>query len=92
MVDAVRKIEETFTGQGTSDSAIVHRDFNVSISGINGDTIEVQRSFDDGSTWKTVEVFTVDEEKRGYETEAGVKYRLECTVWSAGTVICRISQ
>ena len=35
---------------------------DVSVSGINGHTVLLQRSFDGGSNWKTVETFTADDE------------------------------
>jgi hypothetical protein len=67
--------------------------FNVSISGISGDTIHVQRSKDGGTTTKDVKAYTSDQEESGEEIERGWKYRIGCKTggYDAGTVLCALS-
>lgn len=76
-----------------SDSIAVYGKFNVSISGISGDTVHVQRSIDDGTLWKDVKAYTADEEESGEEVEMGWIYRIGIKTggYSAGTVLARIS-
>lgn len=81
----------SFTSTGQSDEVRVSGWFNLSISGTWSATVVVERSFDEGSTWVSVESFTSNAEKRGYETE-DVLYRLNCTAYTSGTVSYRISR
>lgn len=82
----------TFSGTGTSATIVVGGLFNFSISGIGTATVVVERSFDNGSTWKIVETFTSDAERRGEEPEIlGLPYRVRCTSFSSGTILYRLS-
>ena len=67
-------------------------DFNISCTGLTaGDaSVAVQRSFDGGSTWYTIESFTADIQKRAFEPEPGVQWRFNCT-WTSGAIVCRFS-
>lgn len=66
---------------------------NLSISGISGDTVTLQRSFDGGTTIFDVTTFAADAE-RVFDEPEGAKYRLGIKTgdYSAGTVICRLGQ
>ena len=76
-----------------SDAMAVHGKFNVSISGISGDTVHVQRSIDGGTLWKDVKSYTADKEESGEEVEHGWIYRIGVKTggYSAGTILARIS-
>lgn len=82
----------SFTGTGVSDSVVIHGCFNLSLSGFGSGTVVVQRSFDNGSTWVSVESFTADAERIGHEPENRVLYRLNCSAYTSGTINYRISR
>lgn len=89
------KVTKTITAQNKfSDAVSLYGPFNFSVSGISGDTVVVQRSYDRGTTWKTIKTYTVDQEDTGDEPERGVLYRfgVETGSYSAGTIIGRLSQ
>ena len=81
----------SFTATGESDTIHVHGYFNVSIQGIVGSTIYVERSFDKGVTWQIVETATEDFSRIGLEPESHTLYRFRCGVYGSGTVTCRMS-
>ena len=90
----IGKVDATLIAQNTfTDEIEVHGPYNVSISGISGDTVTLQRSFDQGTLWKDVESYTSDAEDSGEETERGALYRLGVKTdnFSAGTILARIS-
>lgn len=87
-------ITETFTGTGAGSESIqvtYDGNFTISVSGIGTATIALQRSLDSGTSWKTVESYTADTEKNGYEPDPSALYRFNCTAWTSGTVVCLIS-
>ena len=91
---AIGSVSKTISAQNTySDEISVRGPFNVSISGISGDTVHLQRSFDSGTLWKDVQAYTADKEDAGEELEAGVIYRIGVKTgnYSAGTILARIS-
>lgn len=61
----------------------------VSISGISGDTVVLQRTFDGGTTYKDVQSYTADDEDT-YVPDAPCEIRLGIKTggYSAGTVVC----
>lgn len=91
-------ISGTFTATGTSDENFAQDgDFNLSLSGTFLATVELQRSFDEKSTWVTVDIFTTITEKTGSSSTRNrlnvpVAYRLECTTHTSGTVIFVVNQ
>ena len=90
----IGEIEQDFTSTGVSESIRLSDKFNFSLdfSTLSGEgTVELQRSFDDGSTWKTVESNTADVEKVGDAAE-NILWRTECTVYTSGTITSRVSQ
>jgi hypothetical protein len=87
------KVTKTITAQNTfSDAIRIFGPFNFTFSGINGDTVVLQRSYD-GITWYTVKSYTADDTDTGSEPERGVQYRFGVATgaYSAGTIIGRIS-
>jgi hypothetical protein len=92
-------VTKTLAATGVTDEFIakagaargVRQYFNVSIAGITTATVQVQRSFDDGTTWKVVSSHTADAELQLFEAEPNVQYRLEVTAWTSGTLLLRIS-
>ncbi len=87
-------VSKTITAQNTfSDPLVVRKKFNFSVSGISGDTVWIQRSFDSGLTWKDVKSYAADQEDTGEETETGILYRFGVKTggYSAGTIIGRLS-
>lgn len=73
--------------------------FNASAWGIFVGTVQLQRSFDQGSTWLPltasgvgISTWTAPFSEKITEVESGVLYRLACTAWTSGTLNYRISQ
>lgn len=89
---AISLLSGDFTGTGQSQSVSIYGCFNLSLSGFGSGTVAVERSFDDGATWMTVESFTSDAERIGKEPENKIVYRLSCTSYSSGTLSYRISR
>ena len=73
--------------------------FNVAITGTFSATVQLERSFDGGVNWAplsgstigTTVTFTTPTTFVGNETERGVLYQVNCTVWASGTANVRIS-
>lgn len=81
----------SFEATGASN-AISGLNLNISLSGFGVGTVQLQRSFDDGSTWFAVKSYTADAQERCDEPETNVYYRLECTAYTSGTISYRLSQ
>lgn len=77
-----------------SDGLYVVGDFNLSISGTFVGTITVQRSFDQGSTWRDVDTFTAPIETAGSDPEPVVVYRagIKTGEYTSGTASIRIGR
>lgn len=70
------------------------RPFNVSVSGTWSATVLLQRSFDNGSTWKTVASYTSNQELLVDTVEEDVQWRAGVATggFTSGTVVIRLSQ
>lgn len=97
----------TFTETGQSASFIptiaarsTTNAFNVSASGTFVATVQLERSFDNGTSWfvcssdasGTAASWTAPFSVIAEEPTPGVLYRLNCTAYTSGTVTYRISQ
>ncbi len=92
MTEAQRvPVAGSFTATGASSHFVTRRGFNLSLSGFGTATVELQRSFDQGATWLTVKSYTAAVERVVDDPEHGVYYRLECTSYSSGTILYRMS-
>ena len=94
-------VEGTFTGTGVSEGVPIQGHANVLIGGSFVATIQVQKSFDGGDNW-----FIVSRDSAGalaeytspgfngtiIEPESQILYRLECTAFTSGSVVFRISR
>lgn len=89
------KVTATLVAENTFSDAIAMRagGFSFSISGINGDTVYLQRSIDGGTTWIDVAYYTADGWYPGNEPQHGTTWRfgIKTGGYSAGTVIGVIS-
>jgi hypothetical protein len=85
-------VDGSFRATGQSAPVLLHGCFNLSLSGPFVAQLELQRSFDGGITWRTVEVLTASGERIGDEPERRIAYRLACTSHTSGTVNYRLSQ
>lgn len=88
------KVTKSAGDQNTfTDKIRLNKTFNVSISGTWAGTVTLQRSFDGGTTYTDVEVFTANAEKNGEEVEGGVDYRLGIKTgeYTSGTAELRLS-
>ena len=94
-------VEGTFTGTAEGAAVAIQGHANVLIGGSFVATVQVQKSFDGGATW-----FIVSRDSAGalaeytspgfngtiIEPESQILYRVECTAFTSGTVIWRISR
>jgi len=88
-------VEKEVTAQNTfSDGLYTEGAFNLSISGTFSATVTVQRSFDQGSTWRDVDTFTAPIETYGTDPEPVVVYRagVKTGDFTSGTVNIRIGR
>ena len=88
------KLEKEFTGIGATDKTVsLIGPFNLSVDMYSGSgTIQLQRSFDNGTTWKTTDKYTASVEDVGESVENSVRWRLNCSAYTSGTITARISQ
>lgn len=91
----------SFTAVSTGTAVPIARrgDFNISLSGTFSATVQLERSFDGGTTWLPVTYidgtaisWTAPISTSFSEPELGVQYRFNCTAYTSGTVSWRISQ
>lgn len=86
-------LEVSFTGTGTSDPVALSGDFNLSLdftTGGGSGTVDLQRSFDDGSTWETTDSISANDERNGLAV-SNLLWRFNCT-HTSGTIACRLEQ
>lgn len=97
----VTAVSGTFvaTGQSATFIPIAGRAFNISLWGTFVATVQLERSFDGGTTWLPLTaagtqlyVWTAPASELAQDDEYGVRYRLNCTAYTSGTVNYRISQ
>jgi hypothetical protein len=90
---------QSFMPTGLNDFGERDHAFNVSIWGTFVGTVQLERSFDNGTTWlaltqngSQVYKWTAQASEIADETEAGVLYRLNCTAFTSGPINYRLSQ
>ena len=82
-------VEGTITSTTPTATIQIDTKLNLSLRNFGVASINLERSFDDGSTWGSVETFTANAEKIGDELEPAL-YRLNPTSYSSGTIAFRI--
>ena len=92
MARPIALVDGEFVGTGSSAPVVLKGKFNVSLAGFGSATVELQRSFDDGATWRNRKTFSADAEEVLEEPERDVQYRLSCTSFAVGPVAYRLSQ
>lgn len=93
-------VEGSFTGTGQSNSVDLFGPFNLSFWGAFIATAQLERSFDNGVVWiacardatGTIASYSTAISLVGDEYETKIKYRLNCTAYTSGTMNYRISQ
>lgn len=88
-------VEKDVSAENTfSDGIYTQGGFNLSLSGTFVATVTVQRSFDQGSTWRDVDTFTAPIETYGTDPEPVVVYRagVKTGDYTSGTVSIRIGR
>ncbi len=84
-------LEGSFTGTGQSGSLYLYGDFDLSLSGWGSATVLLQKSYDAGTNWKTIETYTADAQPSGVQkNKDGALFRLNCTVHGSGTIVYRL--
>ena len=89
------KATATITAQNSFTAWVQLRgNGDISVSGISGSTVTVQRSFDGGTTAKDIEAFTTDFERTVDASEQGAVYRVGVKTGEYGTdtILAEISQ
>lgn len=89
-------VEESFTATGSTDPLTVNGDdVNVSVdftSGSGVGTVALFRSFDKGSTWKPAPLSEyTDDGEQVADSSGVVTYKLQCTAYTSGTIVARLS-
>jgi len=79
-----------FTGTGSSSMLHVNGTITISVdfsTGPGSGAVKLQRSFDDGETWKDVETWT-DTNFEGIVEEVAsyIQYRFNCPTYTSGTI------
>lgn len=94
------KLTGSFTGTGQSAVIALYDRFNFTLRGTFVATVQLERSFDDGTTWDicsrdtigTAAAYTAPVSLVAREPEKKVKFRLNCTAFTSGQVDYRLSQ
>ena len=89
---AIALVAGSFTGTGASEALELRGDYNLSLSGFGTASVALQRSFDGGVGWNTVDSFAGDAEMAGFEAEGGMLYRMNCTTYTDGAIAYRLSR
>lgn len=90
---SLAKETHEFTGTGRSDPIGLHGKFNLSLKGFGSASVNLERSFDGGSTWWVVgSAYTANFSGVLEEPELDVLYSLNCSSHSSGTIEGRLSQ
>jgi len=84
-------IEGNITGTGATSNTQLAGKFNLSLTGFGTATVDLERSIDGGKTWGAVESFTADAQRTG-ESAGSAHYRLNCTAYTSGTIVYRLSR
>lgn len=79
----------TATGSSISPKELTG-EYSISVSGISGSVVALQRSFDGGATWLTVATYAENTEEIIECRGVGILYRFECQTYGSGTVLARI--
>lgn len=83
---------------GATTSVFVSGNFNASLTGTFVATLQLERSFDGGTTWQPLTAggstitFTAVMSESFFEPEADALYRWKCTAYTSGTIVCRIGK
>ena len=91
---SIALLEVDFTSATASDPIALAGLFTISLDYATGTgigTVKMQRSFDNGVTWKPTDTFTTDEETNA-EAASDLLWRLECTAYTSGTIACILEQ
>jgi hypothetical protein len=89
---AIALLAGSFSATGASPAIELRGAYNLSLSGFGTATVALQRSFDGGASWRTLDSFAGDAELVGDEPESGMLYRLDCVAWTAGAIAYRLSR
>tara|TARA_R110000787_G_scaffold78897_1_gene172353 strand:- start:993 stop:1268 length:276 start_codon:yes stop_codon:yes gene_type:complete len=90
---STKPVTGAFTSTAASAAITVIKEFNISLSGTWVGSVQLQRSFDEGTSWLNVgTAYTANTESVGTDPENNrVQYRFNCT-WTSGTVTYRLGQ
>jgi len=96
----IATVAGSFAGVGPSTSIELIGPFNFSLAGTFVATVKLERSFDRGVSWLVVSqnalgdeaAYTTPISLQGEEWERGVRYRVNCTAFTSGSVTYRLSQ
>ncbi len=87
------------TGQSSVFRPLAGRAFNISLWGAFSASVQLERSFDNGSTWLPITAagaqlfaWSAAASEQAQEDETAVQYRLNCTSFTSGPINYRVSQ
>lgn len=81
----------SFTATGLSDPISITGPFSLSLSFGVG-TVALERFDSANDQWVTESTYTDSTAKAGDEPEHGIKYRLNCSAYTSGTIYYRLAQ
>jgi hypothetical protein len=93
-------VSQTLTGVAQTSSVGLRGAFNVALSGGVG-TVQIERSFDGGTMWfplfngTTLLSWALNGNAASVtlsEPEDAVKYRINCTAYTSGNIVCRFGK
>lgn len=100
LIGTLGSVAASGTGTGAGTIELNPGDYNFSLWNTFVGTAQLERSFDLGVTWIPVSkdtsgaaaAYTAPATVLGFEPERGVRYRVNCTAYTSGTISYRVSQ
>lgn len=91
------KLEESLTASldAVTETVEIYGIYNASVTGTFEGDVYIERSFNGGSTFEVVNVYTSTDVVNSYigrEVETGILYRFRFGVFTSGTPTCRIGK
>jgi len=83
------KVTGSFTGTGSSQTLPGNSEGSagLTLSGFGVGTVNLQWSFDGGTTWTTLAAYTADADKVVRMPSDNILYRLNCSAYTSGTIV-----
>ena len=84
------KIEGTFGATGQSAVSEAQRNINISLQAFGSASINLEKSYNDGTDWEIIATYTANVSTTIFEPERHVDYRFNCTSYTSGAIRYRL--